>query len=106
MRKALFLLLAFAVFTGFKWGGGDEADEVQETRRETTAYRTSQQAASATQTEVPETGAQSGAVGLSAALNAGDPDTLKQRIESLARVGRALRALNETRRGGEQPVAT
>ncbi len=94
MRKALILMMALLLTTGFKWGSGDKA-EVEQAKPKASAY-----AAPVAKPAVGPVADGSTPPSVSATLQAQDPATLKKRIESLARIGRALKALNETKTGG------
>lgn len=111
MHKLLILAVVLFVFTGFKWG--DDADEngnadVKATE-ETSYEKPVDVKATEDAVKVPEVtksakavdAAAAGPVGasptLAGALATESPEALKQRIESLARVSRALKALNESK---------
>lgn len=104
MRRALMLMMVLLLTTGFKWGSGDKAEkaEVAKATPKTSAY-----AAPVTKAAVSPTKTADGdnTPSVTATLQAQDPATLKRRIESLARIGRALKALNETKTGGTTATA-
>ena len=112
MHKLLILAIVFFAFTGFKWGdGGDKkGNEDVKATQETSYEKPVDVKATEDAVKVPEVtksaqavdAAAAGAVGASPALTgslvaAESPEALKQRIESLARVSRALKALNESK---------
>lgn len=105
MRKALILMMVLLLTTGFKWGSGDKEKkaEVGQTKPKAAAY--SAPAAPAARPAVSPSADGGTPPSVSTTLQAQDPATLKKRIESLARIGRALKALNETKTGGTTATA-
>jgi hypothetical protein len=104
------LMMVVLLTTGFKWGSGDKAEVEKAQPKAPAATPVAKPAGTpvakpagtpvAKLTVTPDADGGGTPPSVSATLQAQDPATLKKRIESLARIGRALKALNETKTGG------
>ncbi len=101
MRKALILLLAFFLLSGFKWGSSYEDENTDTQQQNVSSYsnRGSDSSAntSSYKSKYSTSSSDEAVRNVKETFAADDPDELKTRVESLARISRALKALGKTK---------
>jgi len=122
MREVFIMALVFFLMTGFKWGSSSKkqtetpvvkptyeasvedktskletTERIKESRSIKQAAKTDAKVATAEATVPSAVSNQASVPSVAGTLKTTDPGELKQRVESLTRVARALRALNQAK---------